>query len=166
MVWLTLDPVDPVLELTPTDDNRHLQTYLDDGEYWMYDSEGVRKQRLTTSHARRYTDHPTIYLDTLHLDGNDQQGHHWQLSAGAGELLPGSNQLKLRHNVELLQADRRSRLVTDNLVVDTEKQTASTEAPVTITFQSSITTAQGLNVNLPAGTGELLKDVETIYDVQ
>jgi len=166
LMWLTLDPGDPVLELATTENNKRLQTYLDDSDYWSYDAQGVRTTRLETLHARRYSDDPAIYLDTIRMKGGDKQGRRWQLSAGSGELIPSSNQLNLADNVELKQADGHSKLTTDYLSVDTQAQLATTDAAVTLIHESSITKARGLRIDLPAGTAELLGDVETIYEAR
>ena len=165
-MWLTLDPGDPVLELATTENNKRLQTYLDDSDYWSYDAQGVRTTRLETLHARRYSDDPAIYLDTIRMKGGDKQGRRWQLSAGSGELIPSSDQLNLADNVELKQADGHSKLTTDYLSVDTQAQLATTDAAVTLIHESSITRARGLRIDLPAGTAELLGDVETIYEAR
>lgn len=165
-MWLTLDPGDPILELTASDNNRRLQSYLDGSDYRTYNAQGVRDQRLVTRHARRYNDDPTIYLEAIRMEGDDQQGRSWQLSAGSGELTPDSNQLNLSDEVELRQADGSSKLFTDHLLIDTLKQVARTEVAVTLIHESSITKAQGLTINIPAGTAELLSDVETIYEMQ
>ena len=166
LLWLTLDPGDPMLELAASDNNRRLQTYLDGSDYWTYNAQGVRDQRLVTLHARRYNDHPTIYLETIRMEGDDHQGRSWQLSADSGELTPEINQLNLSDNVELSQTNGSSKLFTHNLIIDTHKQVARTEVAVTLIHESSITKAQGLTINIPAGTAELLSDVETIYEVQ
>ena len=165
-MWLTLDPGDPMLELAASDNNRRLQTYLDGSDYWTYNAKGMRDQRLATLHARRYNDHPTVYLETIRMEGDDQQGRSWQLSADSGELTPQINQLNLSDNVELSQANGSSKLFTEHLIIDTLKQVARTEVAVTLIHESSITKARGLTINIPAGTAELLRDVETIYEMQ
>ena len=165
-MWLTLDPADPMLKLAVSDTNRRLQTYLDDSDYWTYDSQGVRNQRLMTLHARRYNDRSTIYLESIRMEGDDHEGRSWQLSAGSGELAPDTNQLTLLDNVEVTQGNGLSKLITDHLEIDTQKKVANTQAAVTLIHESSITRAQGLSINLPEGTAELLSDVETIYEMQ
>ena len=90
-----------------------------------------------------------------------EQPQPWTLSADSASFNEIDNSFILQDNVILFSQDEKAKLTTSLLLIDNQKQTATTEADVKIKFNNSQTRAKGITINMQDDTILLPANVKT-----
>ena len=147
-------------------------TYLLGVEDTRYNPEGQLRYRLTADEVIYHTGGTTPYSQILNpdiiIEGNPDNPP-WHLTARRGHSGANAAEVTLEDDVKAWSRHPDYGLIevlTDNLSIDTERQFAQTDKPVTMRSAHSTTTAVGLRAELEAGRVEFLSEVKGTYDPQ
>ena len=164
LLWFGVGQGDTLPFNLTADDVQVRESYLEEGERWTYDENGMRNQRVRILSGVSYAGDPLTYLQGLEFEGPDDNGRYWHVNAGAGRLRQTNSALFLHQGVELRESAGEGVLTAPHLTIHPTQNRAKTNAPVTLKLQNSLTTAQGLELDLDSGVARLLSEVETIYE--
>lgn len=164
LLWFTMAGDPPRRDLVSDNHTVLRQSYLNNAHRWRYDEQGDRYESIKLSTATRLVDNPMTNLGPLEYRGRDNQGQHWAVTAGGGQLQENQDELRLNQGVTIWESEGDALLETSHLRVRLREERATTGAPVTLTTSNSVTTARGLDVDLTTGKARLLHDVETTYE--
>jgi LPS export ABC transporter protein LptC len=139
------------------------RTYLENSRSIAYDEHGVMTEVIEARAARFYAgrnisvlDHPRFYSH----DGNDKT---WSASADQGTYRHTRDVLILEDNVQLINDQTQGRLETDAMVINLTRQTARSDAAVTLSQGPNRTRADGMVANLKSERINLTGNVESLY---
>lgn len=156
-----------------TPESRHFpDTYMTAIHNVQHGDSGQVQYRLSARQLKHYEiapepysviDQPEIVIESAATEGP------WEIIAERGTRYPHRQQVTLEGEVHAWSLHPRFGqvdLFTENIVIDTERQFARTEKPVTMRSARGLTTAVGLEADLQAGRVELLSEVKGTYDPQ
>jgi len=109
-----------------------------------------------------------VTLREVAVDYHALEGQNWKLTAAAARIPRGGNIVEFEGNVRMrgrpADADVLAELHTARLTLDTVSERASTRDPVTLAFGRHEMRAQGLQVDLKAGSLRLESDVNGLFN--
>ena len=128
---------------------------------------GKPRQRLQSTFMAHYPDDDSSEFTKPHITVFRTGEAPWEIYSERGWVAGGRELIVLRGDVliENPQAPigRRLRMVTQDLHVRTDEESASTDRPVTITGPTSVTRANGMRAYLKEGRLHLLSKVRGTY---
>ncbi len=128
------------------------------------DPEGRPREQLTATHLIRLRDQPVVDVTTPHLVLYRPDEPPWEVTAARARVFEQLHQVELIENVTLAQAGEHPlQLVTEQMLIDTARRTAATDAPLTVTEPNSRVEAVGMRAYLDAERVELLHAVQSRY---
>lgn len=141
---------------------------------YIYGLDGNLEQLINAQNVKRFeeknltefTSPYVIIYNKEHLNGSQEPEPDWKLTSEQAELF-GNNQLNLNGDVVItsLQSDNvLNKIVTSNVDVNIQTQTAKSNERVT-TYSDTITsTGIGVSIELKQNSVDVLSDVKTHYD--
>ncbi len=151
---------------------RYPDTYMEGIRNAQYSSEGKLQYRLSAGELVHYesTAEPYSVIVKPHvLIDSAATENPWEIVAERGTRFPRRQQVTLEDEVHAWSLHPQFGQVdifTENIVIDTERQFAHTDKPVTMRSARGLTTAVGLEADIEAGRVELLSEVKGTYDPQ
>ena len=136
-----------------------------------FDEQGRLKENLSAERAVQYPDSHDIHFDKVHLSFYREGSLLYEVSGAAAVYGLKNKQVNLERGVVLTkaaQADKpQARIETENLHVDTEAQTADTQAPVSFRYGESSGSSVGMTYDQKTGLLNLPSKVKAIiYDTK
>lgn len=157
----------------PTVDTRHYpETFMQGVQNTQYNTTGRLHYRLTARELRYYDTDDTSRSEIMEPEviiESANTGSAWHIRAERGRSTGQSPRVTLEENVRawsLHEEYGRVDMLTDSIAIDTERQFAHTDKPVTMRSARGVTTAVGLSADLEAGRVELLSEVKGTYEPQ
>ncbi|TXS96359.1 LPS export ABC transporter periplasmic protein LptC [Parahaliea maris] len=139
------------------------QTYLEQVRAWQYDADGVLKEVLEADRADYYARRDTSELQQPRFYSHDGNDRSWTATAELGTLRHSPGILQLRRKVLLTNDQTGGTLSTQAMTLNTRKNTARSQVPVTITQNGSILRADGMTANLNSERIVMSPNVESTY---
>jgi lipopolysaccharide export system protein LptC len=128
---------------------------------------GKEAFRLTAPYLERDPKGESISIRTPVFSFPDKKNGKWLAKSGSAWVGPGADEVRLQEQVEMVGPTNPKGLntvfKTERLSIFPEKNTASTQQPVTITRGSSILQGRGLQVDMQSKRFQLLADVKGRY---
>lgn len=169
-VVMQLAPRNPLLKdkSNPQGDS-HPSTYIVGMRDRTYDKNGTLKHTLHAQRVNYYQNSAESRGDILapEIEFYSEGKAPWHLSAERGTVNNIDQTLKLEQDVSAYSDNAeygKVTILTEDLLIHTERQYAHTPKPVTILSARGKTTAVGLNAALEEGQIELLAEVKSLYD--
>ena len=138
------------------------------GRYLSFDHQGRLRARIESDRIEQFESRGMAIMIAPRAHIHDQDSATpWRLSAGRGEFLEGENVLRLEQEVLVrrpLTNGREATMATERLVLDNDRGTVHTDAPVVITDQHSVTRAIGMMAWVDERIVELKSQVEGRYE--
>lgn len=137
-----------------------------------YDSEGRLQYRLSAlelTHYESVAEPYSLILKPEIVINSAATENPWTIVAERGTRLPRRQQVTLEQQVHASSLHPQYgpvEVLTENIVIDTARQFARTEKPVTMRSARGVTTAVGLEADIKAGRVELLSEVKGTYEPQ
>lgn len=171
-VALQYSPRDLMGPDTEDSQARYPETYIEGMSDRAYADTGTLRHTLNAERVIYYTEQGQTkgFVEQPHLVFFAQSDSPpWHLRAERGVADTQRNTLTLKNNVTAYSDHPefgRITVDTDDLLIDTVRQFAQTDKPVTMRSARGITSAVGLNAELESGRVELLSEVQGIYEPQ
>lgn len=131
-----------------------------------FHTNGQLRYRLTATHLAHTLPDRLTRLSQPILMVYPEQGTPITLSSPSAILKANDTIIKMPERVLLTGADGRGRpirILSSNVTVDTQQQTATSPAPTQINGPGYVTLGDGLDVSLRQQIFNLLKDVRSVY---
>lgn len=134
-----------------------------------FDEQGWLKEQLTAHSAWQLPDQKEVFLDKAHLTVYQQGKLQYEVSSQQARYHLNDKTAILQNEVVLLKPEAASQpaaqIKTDHLTVDTQAQTAQTDAPIQFQYGKSHGSAQGAFYDHKSGKLDLPRNVKAmIYD--
>lgn len=153
-----------VISTLESSDPHYVDVFIHDFTITAMDESGQPNYILKANRLEHYSDseYAVIEQPVIQLT---QGGHHWMISAKAGEIDDINQLIMLRGAVVLEQQDNQQpvRLETEQLDIDVLQKIASSPLTVTIFQQKFTLKSEGMILNNASGQLELLNSVEGNY---
>ncbi|MEO5703093.1 MAG: LPS export ABC transporter periplasmic protein LptC [Gammaproteobacteria bacterium] len=130
-------------------------------------STGKPQQRLQSTYMAHYPDDDSSEFTKPHITVFREEDAPWEIYGERGWVSGGREHILLRGDALIenpqAPAERRLRMVTQDLHVFADEEYVETDRPVTITSQTSVTHSTGLRAQLKEGRVQLLSKVRGTY---
>lgn len=147
------------------DDPHYITVFIHDFTITTMNHDGQPSYTLKARRLEHYNDdkHSVIDEPVLEMLQND---HRWTVVARSGEIADDNQYITLRDEVVIEQHGKANpiRLETTLLEIDTIRQVATSDRPVTITQRDFQLKSDGLILNNITGQLEFLSNVEGNYE--
>ena len=151
-----------------------VQLALHDPDYYLVNftlttmnDSGVPKHELTADNMYHYPDDDTATLANPRLVIYHEEADSWEIRADRGLVSEGGESVFLQGDVFVNRLDDRPdhqlEIITRDLTVKTEEETASTEQAIIIKDHYGVTEGVGMQANLKARHFQLLSQVRGNY---
>ena len=129
--------------------------------------DGIPKHQLTADNMYHYPDDDTANLDNPRLVIYNEETDPWEIRADRGLVSEGGKSVFLQGDVFINRLDKRPdhqlEIITRDLTVETEDETASTEQAIIIKDHYGVTEGVGMQANLKERHLQLLSQVKGNY---
>jgi LPS export ABC transporter protein LptC len=165
LVFLVFSPEEKSVNIRVETRIPNSDYFLQDVSIYQFDPTGRQANKLSAVRLEHSSQYDLSILDKPVLSFTKHAPGVWQLASKFGELTDNNRLMKL---VGLVEIDERpegkmvqTKIITRDLLLDLEKNTASTDASVFIKGLKYKTSATGLNIQFKKELFELSKNVTT-----
>ncbi|WP_455202887.1 LPS export ABC transporter periplasmic protein LptC [Kaarinaea lacus] len=141
--------------------------YMRDVLSTVMDDKGMPKHQLHTQYLAHYPEENRTDLRTPHLTLYQPNGNIWTIRSEKGEVFQETEEIYLLGEVIIEQPgaeeQRAIKIVTKDVMVDPNAQTAETQMPVAISHIDGNVNAVGMRANLKKQTVMLKSEVRGTY---
>ena len=152
----------------------HLEVKRHDPDYYLVNftlttmnDDGIPKHQLTADNMYHYPDDDTANLANPRLVIYNEETDPWEIRADRGLVSEGGKSVFLQGDVFINRLDKRPdhqlEIITRDLTVETEDETASTEQAIIIKDHYGVTEGVGMQANLKERHLQLLSQVKGNY---
>jgi len=139
------------------------KTYLVNPRTSSFDESGALTEVLEAKTATFYAGKTESLLDSPRLYSHNLDGDTWSATSDIGRYQIQGKTLTLSNNVILINDTNQVQLQSQRMMIDFERNRATSPVPVTITHGDSSTHADSMVADLDAQTVTLEQNVESVY---
>lgn len=152
-------------QLDPSQPQYHIETM----QAKRYDEQGLLKEQVIAKSAWQLPDQKNVFFNDAQFQVAQQGTWQYQINSKQAQYGLENKQVALKDDVLLLKyataSSPATQIRTNYLVIDTQAQTAQTQAPVQFTYGKSNGSANGLFYDHKNGKLDLPSNVKAmIYD--
>lgn len=153
------------ISITPTtiEPLRNADSFLLKPSGTKYSPDGSVAYEWRADTAERMRSGEVILIDPFYI-GLMRTDREWTAQAQRGRLAADGQSLLLNNDVVVKELVHDARVDTEQLLIDMERNTVTTERPVKLATPNGTTTAVGLNADLARPYVELLSEVKGYYE--
>ncbi|RLQ21912.1 LPS export ABC transporter periplasmic protein LptC [Seongchinamella sediminis] len=139
------------------------QTYLQTVRAWSFDEDGMLTDIVEAEQLEHFPRRKLTLIGEPRFYAHSGDDKTWSASAERGRDDGRRERLLLRRNVVLIHDQTGTRLDTQALNIDLDRQIASSDRRVTVVQGNSRTVADGIEVRMQEETILMKPNVESIY---
>ncbi|MFK8047747.1 MAG: LPS export ABC transporter periplasmic protein LptC [Halioglobus sp.] len=139
------------------------KTYLVNPRTSSFDETGALTEVLEAKTATFYPSKTESLLNAPKLYSHNLEGDTWSATSDIGRYELSGKTLTLSNNVILTNDTNQVQLKSQRMMIDFERNRATSPVPVTISHRDSSTTADAMVADLDAQTVSLDRNVESVY---
>ena len=139
------------------------KTYLVNPRTSSFDETGALSEVLEAKTATFYPGKTESLLDSPRLYSHNLDGDTWSATSDIGRYEISGKTLTLSNNVTLTNDTNQVQLKSQRMMIDFERNRATSPVPVTISHGDSSTIADAMVADLDAQTVSLESNVESVY---
>lgn len=139
------------------------QTYLESVRAWSFDEEGLLTDIVEADTVEHFPRRKLSLIQQPRFYAHSGDDKTWSASAERGRGDEAKERMLLRKNVVLIHDQSGTRMDTQALDIDLEKQVATSNRKVTVVQGNNRTVADGIEVRMEDETIMMKPNVESIY---
>lgn len=141
--------------------NHAVELYMHQVNIHALDDSGQLTLRVNSDNISKFKDSKKLHFVKPAIDIIQVQSH-WQIRADSAHTNDTRELITLEKNVIVQRADASITLTTEQLNIDTKKQTASSSSNIQVIANNSQTQAQGMHIDMQQETILLESQVSTL----